>query len=505
MMGKPDTGRPYQEIDSAGATLSVHVMKGSLWLFLLRFATRLLDLIRVFILARLLVPADFGLLGAALVVIGIFEMFTLMGIDTAIIQKKEGAETYLDTAWTMQIVRYLLIGLGVFLSAPYAARYFEMPEVGAIVRVLVIIQLIRGFRNIGPIYFRKNMQFNKWFGYVMIPVAVDFLLAVPAAIYFRNVWALVFGLMGRELTGFTLSYAMHPYRPRLDFNFDRFKEVFNFGKWILGSGILSFIVVQGPFIVIAKMIGAASLGTYQMAHRIAVVTMTEMVRVVSNSVFPAFSLIQDDTIRLRHAYARVSRLVIFILLPALVSLLLLSKPFTLTVLGEKWSAVIPILKLLALSGVLRALVDMGRPYLLAKGSPHFQFKRDLIYASSTILFIYPLTRAYGLEGAALSQILAVASVFVFDLVYMRRRGILFGGDFSDGAREYVPVILAAAINAAVVWALMHLYGAREAFFVFAALIGVAAYAGVQYLFEKMGSKAVLHDLLWTFKQRSALK
>jgi hypothetical protein len=111
----------------------------------------------------------------------------------------------------------------------------------------------------------------------------------------------------------------------------------------------------------------------------------------------------------------------------------------------------------------------------------------------------------GLEGAALSQILAVASVFVFDLVYMRRKGILFRGKFSDGLREYVPLFLAASISAAVIWAAMHFYGAKEAFFVLAALFGVAAYAGVQYLFEKVGSKAVLHDLLWIVKQRSALK
>jgi len=504
-MKKPNRGLSHQQIDSVGATLSVNVMKGSLWLFLLHFATRLLDLIRVLILARLLAPTDFGLLGAALVAIGLFEMFTLMGLETALIQKKEGVEEYLDTGWTMQIARYLVICLGIFLSAPYVAQYFEMPKVSVIIRALAITQFVRGFRNIGPVYFRKNMQFHSWFGYVMTPVAVDFIISIPAAIVYRNVWALVFGLIGRELTGFALSYAMHPYRPKLDFEYEKFREMFNYGKWILGSGILSFIAVQGPFVIIAKMIGAAALGTYQMAHRIAVVTMVEVVKIISNSVFPAFALIQDDTIRLRQAYARVARLVIFILLPALVCLVLLSKPFTTTVLGAKWAAVIPILKLLSLAGVLRALVDMGRPYLLAKGTPRLQFNRDLIYATSTVLLIYPLAKAFGLEGVAISQILSVASVLVFDLVYLRKTDIVFFSNFSEGIRQFLPVILSSAASALAITATMYVVGDEDAVFVIAACVGIATYGAIEYLLEKSGSRAVLYDLVWIIKQRAGSK
>ena len=425
-----------------------------------------------------------------------------MGLDTALIQKKEGAERYLDTAWTMQIVRYCIICSGVFLCAPYAALYFEMPEVSNVIRALAIAQFVRGFRNIGPIYFRKNMQFNAWFGYTLIPVAVDFAISIPAAMLFHNVWALVFGLIGRELIGFTLSYVMHPYRPGVNFDYEKFKEIFHFGKWILGAGILSFIVVQGPFVIIAKMIGAAALGTYQMAHRIAVVTMMEMVKIVANSVFPAFALIQDDTIRSRQAYVRVSRLVIFILLPALFCIVLLSRPFTVTVLGEKWTSVIPILQLLALSGVLRALVDTQRPYLIARGTPHLQFNRDLVFAIATLLFIFPLTAALGLGGAAVSQILAAASVLAFDAVYLRKKEAFFGGALFGGIGNSVSVIISAGFGAMAIWACTRFINDQEAFFVLSAFAGILVYAGVQFFQEKMGKKAVLHDIALLIRQRA---
>ncbi|MCP3931077.1 MAG: lipopolysaccharide biosynthesis protein [Bacteroidetes bacterium] len=483
-----------------GTTLSVRVMKGSAWLFSLRVAIRLLDLIRVILLARLLLPADFGLLGAALLAISFFEMVTLMGFETALIQKKEGAEDYLDTAWTMQVGRALIICSGVLLTAPLVADYFQMPQLKSILFVLIATQFLRGFSNIGTLYFHKNMQFNYVFGYLLVPVVVDFTVSVTAAILYRTVWALVAGLIAKDVVGFVLSYSMHPYRPKFNLNAQKANELFNFGKWILGSAIFTYIFVQGPAIIVVKVMGAAALGTYQMAHRIAVASIIEMVRIVSNSVFPAYALMQDNKLRFKEAYMRVSRLILSILFPIVVCMLILARPFSETILGEKWSDIITILKWLAVAGFFRAIVDIKRPYLLAIGRPQFQFQRDTVLAVSTLLTIYPMVLWQGLTGAAISYVFAMICVFIFDKIFLQRKLDLSSSNFLFWLGYLKPLIVATLLCAAVVWIIMETAGANDKVFMLAGISGILVYFGGLYLYEKYIQKSIIFDLIQSIRE-----
>jgi O-antigen/teichoic acid export membrane protein len=322
-------------------SLSQKVVRGGIWVFALRIVGRIFDLIRIVILARILVPYDFGLMGIALLTVAILETFSQTGFQEALIQKKNNIETYLDAAWTVLILRGLLLFAILSLIAPYAAVFFKVPQARPIIQVIGLSLLLGAFSNIGVIYFQKELEFNKQFVYQLSGTLADFIVAVSAALILRSVWALVFGLLAGAVVRLIVSYLIHPYRPHLSFDLKKTKELFGFGKWVLGSSILIFLITQGDDIFVGKLLGATMLGFYQMAYRISNMPATEITHVISQVTFPAYSKFQDNIPKLREAYLKVLQVTAFLSFPIAGLIFVLAPDFTKIFLGEKWMPMVP--------------------------------------------------------------------------------------------------------------------------------------------------------------------
>jgi len=245
------------DIDQSPAwkeSLSQQVARGGFWVFALRITDRGLGFIRLIILARLLTPDDFGLLGISLLALSILGTFSGTGFGAALIQKKERTDEYLDTAWTVQIIRGIVLFAILFTVSPLVAIFFNTPEAASIIKVLAFTQLLGGFNNIGIVYFRKELEFHKQFIYSFVSSVVAMLVAISLAFILRNVWALVFGLLAGNVTALILSYIICSYRPKIEFNLAKIKELFGFGKWILGSSILIFLGTHGDDVFVGKLL-----------------------------------------------------------------------------------------------------------------------------------------------------------------------------------------------------------------------------------------------------------
>ena len=172
------------------------------------------------------------------------ETFSQTGFQAALIQKKEDIKSHLDAAWTVLILRGFILFTILYLIAPYAATFFNVPEAKPIIQVIGFAILLQAFTNIGVIYFQKELEFNKEFIYQFAGILADFIVAVSAVLILKNVWALVFGLLAGNTARFIVSYLVHPYRPHLSSDLRKAKELFGFGKWILGSSILVFLITK---------------------------------------------------------------------------------------------------------------------------------------------------------------------------------------------------------------------------------------------------------------------
>lgn len=387
-------------------TLSERVVKGGFWVFSLRITQQIFNFIRLIILARVLAPHDFGLMGIALLTMATLETFSQTGFQAALIQKKDNTDTYLDVAWTVLILRGLLLFAILFFVAPYAAVFFKAPLAKLIIQVIGLSVLLQAFTNIGVIYFQKELEFNKQFLYQLSGTLADFIVAISAALILRSVWALVFGLLAGNVVRFIASYLIHPYRPHFSSHLGKAKELFGFGRWVLGSSILVFLITQGDDIFVGKLLGATMLGFYQMAYRISNMPATEITHVISQVAFPAYSKLQDNLPKLREAYLKVLQFTAFLSFPIAGMIFILAPDFTRIFLGEKWMPMVPAMMVLVFAGLVRSMAATTGPIFQAVGKPKIITKWQPVRLFVLVALIYPFTIQWGILGTSLAVFLS---------------------------------------------------------------------------------------------------
>jgi O-antigen/teichoic acid export membrane protein len=356
---------------------------------------------KLVILGQLLAPGDFGLMGIALLTMAVFDQFSQLGFDEALIQRKEDEiNEYLNTAWVMKVCRGIMLGVLAFLAAPYAASAFGEPRATDLIRVIALVPLITGFQNPGVIYFRKDLQFHKQFIYKLSGTVSEVSIAVAFALIFENVWALVFGLLAGNVAITTTSYFIHGYRPSIELNLEFAKELFSYGKWLTVQGGLIFIVNQGDDAFVGWFLTAAALGYYQFAYKFSNAPATEVSHVISSVAFPAYSKIQDDIDQLREGFYRTLNLTTFVSFPMAIGIAVVAQTFVLAFLGEKWLPIVPVMQVLAAWGLLRSLGATVGPLFNAVGRPDYNTKFQIFKVIFMIIFILPATEAYGIVGTA---------------------------------------------------------------------------------------------------------
>jgi O-antigen/teichoic acid export membrane protein len=392
--------------------LSKRVVRGGLWVFALRIINRGLGFIKTIILARLLVPEDFGLLGIAMLSLSTLEIFSQTGFREALIQKKKNVESYLDTAWTVSVIRGLILFFILFFSAPLIANFFNTPDANLIIKIVAISTLLSGFRNVGVLFFQKELEFNKQFYYEFSATIVHLAVAIPLAFILRNVWALVWGSLAANLARLFMSYMLHPYRPTVSLQKDKYLELFQFGRWVLGSSIVIFLITQGDDILVAKMLGVTALGFYQIAYLLSNLPATEITHVMSQVTFPAYSNMQNDIQRLRHAYVRVLQLTTFTSMPLAAGIFVLAPVFIITFLGEKWIPMVPAMQVLCIFGATRALNATTGAIFYATGKPYILTKISSIQLVFLGILIYPLAVRAELVGVSWAVTLANLLCFI---------------------------------------------------------------------------------------------
>lgn len=390
-----------------GQTLSQHTVRGGFWVFSLRIVQQIFGLSRLVILARILAPHDFGLMGIALLTMATLETFSQTGFQQALIQKKVDIRPYLDSAWTVLILRGFVLFAILYLIAPYVAVFFNVPEAKPIIQVIGFSVFLQAFTNIGVIYFQKELEFNKEFIYQFAGTLADFIVAVSAVLILRNVWALVFGLLAGNAARCFVSYLIHPYRPHLSSDLGKAKELFGFGKWVLASSILVFLITQGDDIFVGKYLGVAALGFYQMAYRISNMPATEITHVISQVASPAYSKLQNNIPKLREAYLRVLQLTAFLSFPIAGLIFVLAPDFTQIFLGEKWMPMVPAMRVLVFAGLVRSIAATAGYIFYSVGRPKIDTRLQIIRLFVLAVLIYPFTVKWGILGTSFVVFLSI--------------------------------------------------------------------------------------------------
>ena len=382
------------------------------WSLAGNWVIRGVGVLKMMVLARILSPQDFGVIGAALLAINFLGVFSDVGIGAALIQKKDVDRKDLDTAWTMTIVRGIVLFALLFAAAGILADYFARPDLKAVFRVIAVCFVLEGFTNIGILFFQRDIDFKHKVRLDVVSDLAGSISAVLLALILNDFWALVYSSVIWRLIYFGLSFRLHPYRPRFCWDRKRAAHLIHFGKHVFWISIVTFVVTNGDDALVGRLLGLDLLGYYTMAYAIANLPVTGLCETLGRISFPVYSQMQDDRKRVREAFQKIFESALMILLPLTALIMILAEDFIAVFLGDRWLAMGGVLKVLCLLGLFRGLSNVIAPVHLAVNHPEIQSRNKTVELMVFSLLIYPFITRWGLIGAGW----AVSAVYLVGLI-----------------------------------------------------------------------------------------
>lgn len=384
------------------------VFFSAIWIMIANVVIRSLQFIKSIILARLLTPEIFGVWGIINFIYNGIETFTQTGFGAELIHRQHRIEEAADVAWTLNVLRGIILSIACYLASPILASFYNRPEIDILLKIVGISFFIKGFSNINIILLRKNLNFKKISFYQQGTELFSFLVTIYFAFALRSVWALVWGTLAYFTADLILSYLIGPRKPQFKLDTALAGQVFRYGIFVTGAGIVTFLSLQLDNAFIGKVLGMEPLGFYVLAYSLANLPTTEITHLVKKVMFPAYSKVQNDQERLTRLYTKTTKLIITMVVPATAGLAFLSDAIIQTVYGDAWMDAAPLLKWLCLYGFLRALLAINDPFFNAIGYPKIPFLLDSTRLALMVVSMYPLAKLYDINGVIYSVILSIA-------------------------------------------------------------------------------------------------
>lgn len=383
----------------------------------MRWTDRLIGIVSTLILARLLVPADFGIVAMASLVVALIDTILDLGVNSALVQNREADREDFNTAWTLRLLQSTLAAILIALvGAPLAIEYFNDPRVEDVLRVMALAVLFSGFENIGIVAFQKNMEFGRDFRFLFLRRITGFVVTIALALWLRNYWAMVLGALAGRVVGVGLSYALHDYRP--SFSLAKLPRIWSFSQWILVRNLGIYGANQTDKLLVGRRSDASTLGAYSLADEISAMPTGEVLMPLGRVLFPAFVRVVDKPDELRRAFCLALGVQALIALPAGIGLALVAHTAVPLLLGQQWLAAIPLVQILALMNVAIALTHSSGYLLLALGKVRLQaimaWVQFALLLTLTVL-VLPSSGATGIAGVRLA-VSIVAMILLLVLV-----------------------------------------------------------------------------------------
>lgn len=393
------------------------IARGAVWMVLFKFLDRSVGLVSTIVLARILAPADFGLVALATALIAAIELLGAFSFDVALINKPHAGREHFDTAWTLNVLSGLCAAALVALLAGPAATFYNEPRLAPVIWVLAASLAVQGFENIGVVVFRKELTFRKDFAFLLTKRLVAFSITMALAFWLRNYWALVIGSLTGKVTGIMISYVVHPYRPRPTTS--AWREMVHFSKWLLANNLIFFFNSRVSDFIIGKLAGTHTLGLFSVSYEVSNMPTTEIVAPINRAVFPGYAKISADIDALRHSFLQVIAMVATFAIPAAVGIAAIADLLVAVVLGAKWIDAVPLIEILALYGGLHASQTNIGSVLLARGRPYLitgLAGTHLVILVALLALLVPEHRALGAAWAVLLALVSISPLNWWALV-----------------------------------------------------------------------------------------
>ena len=408
------------------ASIRERTLIGAGWMILWRIATRLLGFVSTLILARVLVPADFGMVAIAMTYLAAFDAFSIFGLQDAIIRAPEVDSSLLDTAFTLSLLRGLFNTLIIAGTAPIAAHFFDEPRLLPLLLVVSLFPALEGTENIGIVEFRRGFRFEREFQLFLVPRLVSVVVTIAVALLFHSYWALVVGNLVLRVVRWMLSYAMHPYRPRL--GIAAWRRLIGFSFWTWAATIADFGRDKSWMIVLGRFLDTFQVGVFMMAVEIGSLPLNEIVVPVCRALFSGFTAARNAAGGFAYAFRRTIGVIALPILPAAVGMSAVAGYIVDLALGPQWLSASLVIGWVSAAAPLALLSLMGSTAMLVSGHVRNNFLIGGAYAVVGTVVCALAAFHGGLWGVAVAR---AALAAIEGLLYAAATGRTIGMSSQD--------------------------------------------------------------------------
>lgn len=370
------------------------------WTTALRIVTRGLAFATTLIVARLIAPSEYGVFAAILIGAQLIGSITDLSMFQAIIQMRRDPLPYVNTAWTVDVIRGVAVAALIFVVAPWWAALLQVPQATDLLRVLGLSQVIVGLHNTGTYLLRRNLDFGHLFILHASEAATYTLVVIAGGVLLHNAWALVFAVLASYATRVIAGYLVTRVRPRFGLDRDKFREMFAFSKWTTAFSVVDFALEAGDNTVVGSVLGPTNLAFYRMGYQVSTEGSSALQLVLTPVAFPAMSRVQLDLERVRAGFRAMLGLSVLAVLPLTGALIMLAPLGVPLLLGERWTPAVGPLRILAAAALVRGILEMARPVLLGLGRSREDFGLKLLQVVVMLALAYPAAMSGGMLGVA---------------------------------------------------------------------------------------------------------
>ena len=473
------------------------VFANTIWKFLERFFAQLVSLIVSIVLARILMPNDYGVVSIILVFITIANVFVTSGIATALIQKKDADELDFSTVLFFNLVSSVILYAILFILAPFIAGVYEEPLLDPLLKILSLKLIFAGFNSVQQAYVSRKMMFRKFFWATFIGTVVSGIAGIVCAIKGFGAWALAIQYLTNTVIDVIILQFSIDWKPSIRFSFRRFKSLWKFGWKVLFEGLSSTITVQLRSLIIGKVYTKSDLAYYSKAETFPSLIVNTISSSISPVLLSSMSKVQDNEDegeRLLRTAVSVSSFLIF---PILIGLFAIADNFIVVLLTEKWADSAIYLRLFCITGLITVILIPSHQSLQSRGKSGV-FMVEHMFARLCGLILLFIVYKESVLHVAITGL--VTSLIIFITVIFTNK---FYNHYSIKKQfiDIVPALFASIIMGVAVYFLNYLRINHILLLIIQVFSGAFIYVVLSHIIKPTGYKYIKKIIMSFFKRR----
>lgn len=477
------------------------IITGVLWKFAERMSAQIVSLAVTIILARLLMPEEYGAVSLVTIFITLANVFVTDGFGAALIQKKEADQLDFSTVFYFGLAFSSVLYMILFLMAPLIAKFYNLPILTPVLRVLAIKIPISAINSVQQAYVSRNMLFKKFFYATFIGTSISAVIGIFMAYRGFGVWALVFQYLSNTIIDTIVLCIAVKWMPSLVFSMERLKELFSYGWKILTQSLMVTLYGNLRSLVIGKVYTSADLAFYTKGSYYPNLIVANVDTAMSSALFPAMSKEQASTERVKNIARKATQLSSFLLCPLLIGFMVCAESFVIILLTEKWLPIIPYLRIICIGLLLRPAQTACVQSIKAVGRSDVLLKFDIPIRIFGILMILISVRL-GVIYIAISEIL----VAIFGLVlYSRASKMLLQYKYTELLSDFVYNIVQSVLMGIVVYAIQFVVSAPAIIVLIVQIVvGIVSYIALSFVLRNSNLQYLLAELKQLFQKRGQI-